>query len=304
MTGLMHASALAILFLSITSASAKPPKKFWFSFGDSYSQTWFNVTGVQPNYANPLGNPGFPGWTACAGPVNNWVTQTTAQLNSSFVYVYNHAYGGAVIDDALVTPWKPGLKHLYAQVDDFLNYDAPGKSFYPGWKGDNSIFAFWIGINDIGNSYYLDKEGDANHTIFNQKLVDRYFEIVDKTVTAGARNFIFLSVPPIERSPLMLTIADDAAHAREKQIRQDYNARVKAAAKQLSKKKKGVTTWFYDTEPVYNFVLDHPRLFGITNSTAYGDGAQYAWCNDYHSSPTMNLQVAKGVAAILRPRFI
>lgn len=97
----MHASALAILFLSITSASAKPPKKFWFSFGDSYSQTWFNVTGVQPNYANPLGNPGFPGWTACAGPVNNWVTQTTAQLNSSFVYVYNHAYGGAVIDDAL-----------------------------------------------------------------------------------------------------------------------------------------------------------------------------------------------------------
>ena len=70
-----------------------------------------------------------------------------------------------VVSYAPVTPWQPGLKHLYAQVDDFLNYDAVGKKFYPGWKGDNTIFAFWIGVNDIGNSYYLDKPGDANHTM-------------------------------------------------------------------------------------------------------------------------------------------
>lgn len=59
--------------------------KYWFSFGDSYryvpklwllvsnskiacgSQTWFNISGVKPTVGNPMGNPDYPGWTACPG---------------------------------------------------------------------------------------------------------------------------------------------------------------------------------------------------------------------------------------------
>lgn len=294
--------SLASIVDEIYPRHPKPtPKKYWFSFGDSYSQTWFNVSDPagQPNLSNAMGNPPYPGYTAC-GFVPNWIYDTTFVYNSSFVYVYNHAYGGAVISDELVTPWKEGLKHLDDQMDDFLNFNAPQKQFYPGWTGSNAIFAFFIGINDIGNSFYLDQD----HSAFNQLLINKYFEIVKKAVKVGARNFLFLTVPPTERSPLMLTYQDAAGIALLKQVRQDYNAKLRIAAKQLERNHTGVSTMIYDTEPIVNLVLDHPERFGIVNSTAYGDGDDKAWCNDYHISPRTNLEIAKGVARLLKPRFI
>ncbi|KAG8777262.1 hypothetical protein FRC15_011442 [Serendipita sp. 397] len=264
MIGAFKLSALAAgmmastLFSQAVDALTPQPKKFWFSFGDSYTQSWFNVSDPngQPSLANPMGNPPYPGYTAC-GFVPNWVYQSTFVLNSSFVYVYNHAYGGAVIDETLVTPWQPGLKHLGAQVQDFLDYNAPGKKFYPGWTSENTIFPVWIGINDLGNSYWIHED----YAAFNQILVNRYFEIISQTVKVGARNFMFVTVPPTERSPLMLNIKTDAELALLKKVRLDYNAKVRTAAKKFEKDNKGVKALLYETDPVFKYVLDNPSCF-------------------------------------------
>lgn len=83
-----------------------------------------------------------------------------------------------------------GLKHLYAQVDDFVDYNTKGKQFYNGWTGDDAIFLFYIGINDLGNSFYL--SGDRLACVvetfglsclswhfysFNDVLIDNYFKV-------------------------------------------------------------------------------------------------------------------------------
>jgi len=39
---------------------------------------------------------------------------------------------------------------------------------------------------------------------FHKTLVDRLFEQVDALYGAGARSFVFLSVPPLERTPLVI----------------------------------------------------------------------------------------------------
>lgn len=49
-----------------------------------------------------------------------------------------------------------------------------------------------------------------------------------------------------------------------------------------------VKTMLYDTEPKLNYILDHPSEFGVANATAFGDGATFAWCNDYHVSSSEN----------------
>jgi hypothetical protein len=46
---------------------------------------------------------------------------------------------------------------LIEQVDQFLAGAAKKPSTAP-WTSKNALFSIWIGINDIGNSYYL--EGD------------------------------------------------------------------------------------------------------------------------------------------------
>lgn len=133
-------------------------KNFSPTSGDSYTQTFFDPKGVLPTPDNPLGNPPYPGWTSTGG--ENWVGYLATKFNKSSILTYNYAYGGAVINETLVTPWQPNLIHLTGQVDQFLE-GAAVRSGGEKWNGDNALFSIFIGINDIGNSWYLEGDRDA-----------------------------------------------------------------------------------------------------------------------------------------------
>ena len=49
---------------------------------------------------------------------------------------------------------------LIDQVNQFLGTVADKPATAP-WTSENSLFSVWIGINDIGNSYYLSGDRDA-----------------------------------------------------------------------------------------------------------------------------------------------
>jgi hypothetical protein len=157
----------------------------------------------------------------------------TTVYNNSLVLTYNYAYGGATIDASLVTPYEPTVLSLTDQVNEFLD-TAAGKPTSTPWTSSNSLFSVWIGINDIGNSYYLSGDRYAfDDTLLNaefalvQKLVcgltfhgsclsylflilvvrDHPLHSVDYLISSqsniGATNFLFINVPPIDRSPLV-----------------------------------------------------------------------------------------------------
>ncbi|KAG8796062.1 hypothetical protein FRC17_008038, partial [Serendipita sp. 399] len=268
--------------------------QFWFSFGDSYTQTGFSVTGTQPSSSNALGNPPYPGYTAC-GSYPNWVDYLAFTLNTTLVKVYNHAYGGATIDSALVTPYQSTVKCLDDQVADFLNYNAPGKQYNAGWSSANTLFSIWIGINDIGNTYW-------NGSGLNDTLLNRYFELIQQLYAAGARNFLFLTVPPIYRSPLMLSQAT-SARDQEKVVIDDYNSKLATRAAAFASSHSGVTTKVYDTTTIVNAMLNNPSSYGLQDATSYGNGP-YAWCNDYHISPIVHQKIAQGIAPLIQGTFI
>jgi hypothetical protein len=56
-------AVIALSTLPVLGGKPPAPQKFWVSFGDSYTQTWFNVTGDQPNLSNAIGNPPWPGYS-------------------------------------------------------------------------------------------------------------------------------------------------------------------------------------------------------------------------------------------------
>ena len=111
--------------------------------GDSYSQTGFDPTLSLASSSNPLGNPTFPGWTTSGGP--NWIGYYISQFNSSPVYSYNFASGGATTDANLVTPFLPTVLSFVDQVNLYLK-SAKTASF-PKLNAADSVFAVWIGVN-------------------------------------------------------------------------------------------------------------------------------------------------------------
>ena len=64
------------------------------------------------------------------------------------------------------------------QMNQFLSTVA-SKPSSAAWTGDNALFSFWIGINDIGNSYYQSGSRDA----FSDTLLNAYFALVQKAVS-------------------------------------------------------------------------------------------------------------------------
>ena len=140
--------------------------------GDSYTTTGFNLTMTQPSPGNPLGNPPYPGYTAVNGP--GWVDDLTVEYNQSFIETYNLAYGGATVDSALVAQYEPTVLDFVQQVNqEFLPVYGTSANV-AGWTADNSLFAAFFGINDVGNSY------GAQNDALNGEIFSIYLKLINQ----------------------------------------------------------------------------------------------------------------------------
>lgn len=248
-----------------------------FLSGDSYTTTGFNNTvGPQPSAGNPLGNPPYPGFTASNGP--NWVDFLTVQYNSSLVLTYDLAFGGATVDSSLVAPFEPTVLSVAEQVlDEFFPTYASSPAIAP-WSTDDTLFAVFIGINDVGNSYF---EGVPATTTLNDEIFDVYSGLVQMLYNTGARNFLFLNVPPVDRSPLTQAEGASAA-AQEAADLAAFNTAITNMASELKKTHTDTNVFTFDTNSLFTKVLDNPKSFPQTsiykNTTTFCvDYEKYVW---------------------------
>ncbi|EPS38155.1 hypothetical protein H072_8049 [Dactylellina haptotyla CBS 200.50] len=276
-----------------TSKTATPTGgiRYWFSFGDSYTQTGFDPNGIQPAIGNALGNPTYPGWTSAGGA--NWIDVATVKYNKSLVFTYNLAYGGATIDSNLVAPYASNVLSLTDQTNQFLTYYASAPASAP-WSSSNTLFSVFIGINDIANSWWR-----SDWLTFIDTLLTAEFALVEKMYNAGGRKFLISNVPPIERTPLMLA---DTQASRDglKAALALWSTKLQTYISNFQSSHSGTTFWFYDSNTDYNYVLNNPASFGMNpDITLYGSDPTYAWNNNYHPGIIIQDYMGKRVDALL-----
>ena len=149
---------------------------------------------------------------------------------------------------------------LKQQVQDlFLTSLPPGLP----WKGQNSLFLIWIGINDVLNSWSL-----GNWDEFHKTLLDAYFALVDKLLAAGARNFLFVDVPPLERSPQIVAEGADSVE-KVRLALASYNSKLFQRVTALGRRRKDVSAKLFSSSTVFTEVLNHATKYGFANSTAF-----------------------------------
>jgi phospholipase/lecithinase/hemolysin len=199
---------------------------------------------------------------------------------------YNFASGGATTDATLVTPYASTVLSLVDQVAQFTSNLSPPPSYAP-WVANNTLFAIWIGVNDVGNAWY-----SSSWPTLSQQIVNRYFEQVETLYKAGGRNFAFLNVPPIQRAPVNL-LQTDADQASIAAAVAQYNVLLQTASDAFQKNNPGSTTIVVDTQNPFNVMLDNPTVYGATNATCYdSDGTTCLWWNSYH--PALEIQQLVG----------
>ena len=162
------------------------------------------------------------------------------------------------------------------QVSQFTSNLSPPPEYAP-WNASDSLFAIWIGVNDVGNAWYR-----PEWPTLSEQILDRYFEQVQILYDAGARKFAFLTVPPLHRTPAMMA-QDEAVRDIEAAAVARYNSLLDAGKRAFEAANPGVWTKIIDTTQSFAFALDNPSFYGIPDATCTNpDGLSCFWTDDYH----------------------
>lgn len=96
---------------------------------------------------------------------------------------------------------------------------------------------------------------------------------LDELVSLGARSFLFLTVPPTDRAPLSLVQGPQAAVFMHTIVSQ-YNSELQTAIANFQTNNSGTVqdARVFDTQPVFNFLLDNADSIGYVNVTGFCEG--------------------------------
>jgi phospholipase/lecithinase/hemolysin len=115
---------------------------------------------------------------------------------------------------------------------------------------------------------------------FKQKQLDILYE-------SGARSFLFLTVPPIDRAPLFLQ-QGSAVVTKLHLLIANYNEQLRQMASKFQAEHGNggqgqVQITVFDTQPIFNALLDNAQIFGFVNQTGFCEAYQ-------NGTPTLSTQ--------------
>lgn len=179
------------------------------------------------------------------------------------------ADGGSTLDSTLVTPHRPDAISFRDQIGTrwLGTYSLPKeKNATNHWEPDNTLFAFFIGINDIQRIY-----AETNRTIVT-KLFTEYVKLIEQVYKAGGRNFLFMNVPPLEYTPFTTAAGGRAVEMEAGDVKA-WNKDLEEMAGNLPKILPDSTSFVFDTYKLFARILQdpdaYPQTAGLKDTKAF-----------------------------------
>ncbi|KAJ3033295.1 hypothetical protein HDV00_006533, partial [Rhizophlyctis rosea] len=283
-------SVLAVTSLSSLAAAASYSTPFFgtitdmVSFGDSYTDESRIGYFIGHNDTAPPA-----GWEA--PPSNSTATggKSWARIASelSGIKLHNYAVSGSVCSNELTPKYcsclKTGIPFPSVTEYEVPAFFADQKVWQKQGKAINykkTVFTIWIGTNDLGNGALT-----TNDQLYGSTLVDVTncaVNLVKTLYKAGARNFIFQNVSPLDKMPLYATpanggVTDDnhffpnkleafhgnytAVTQRVKELVLTANQIYKYQLNSLSEDLDGVKIAYFDSHAVFLDIIATPKKF-------------------------------------------
>ncbi|KAF1946878.1 GDSL lipase/acylhydrolase family protein [Clathrospora elynae] len=203
---------LLVANLAIAVGLAGRPSQGWregkfktlVTFGDSYTdenrlEYFINHNGSAPPVAwqQPVG-------LATASGGLSWARYASIYSKSS---LYNYAVSGAVCSNKVTPRYLSATK---APFPDIAGYELPafiadssarnpnGTKFFSG-KPDSTVYAIWIGTNDLGNGAFLTDSEAPGKTVAD--YMDCVYAQITRLYENGGRYFVILNLAPLDLLP-------------------------------------------------------------------------------------------------------
>ncbi|TVY59187.1 Acetylesterase, partial [Lachnellula suecica] len=126
-----------------------------------------------------------------------------------------------------------------------------------------------IGINDISDiaKYTFPYLNITSFPCLYQHIIAAEFRALETVYEAGYRNFLFMNLPPLERTPA--NIKPGAVPLPNSTMVSTYNALLSTAAQNFSSTHLNTNAMVFDTHTFLSGILDDPSEYGIQNTTGF-----------------------------------
>ncbi|MCJ1311361.1 hypothetical protein MMC25_005032 [Agyrium rufum] len=286
--------AIALGTLVTISSASPSPKRLPFNwhttqsllaFGDSY--TYVQGTAGLQNYSfigtaldysytpqtlltnkivqNQVG-------TSAGGP--NWVEYLTGcfeglpsrcnRFAKGQKELWDFAFAGSDISAKYLPLHHNYSVDLDSQVREWAEFAAP----YLPINKKETLVAVWIGINDVSDS--AKNTTIASFPAFYTTLIDTLFDSLQIVYNRGFRNFLFMNLPPLDRTPgnVVNALAGKTVTPNATQV-DSYNAILASHAQAFQKANRGAKSIVFDVNTFLNGVIENGATYGLKNVTGY-----------------------------------
>ncbi|KAI9315203.1 GDSL lipase/esterase [Dichotomocladium elegans] len=253
-----------------------------FSFGDSYTTLYLNTKTMSYACRN---------CTSAGGP--NWVEYLTDAY--PMIQYWDFAYNSAPVLSPLVGQTSSSVIDVATQITELL----PAHFNITQYDSSETLYTIWVGINDIGLTVAWENTDNLTALIIAQ-----YQTLVEYLVYQGARQFMLVNVPPIDRAPKWYNgPQENLVQARV----DDFNKKLAAMVDDLKEKFKLPYSRFrlFDAHAAFSRMLDSPSSYGLVDVTGYCPGRshakdcvssdQYFWYNDLHPTSRVHQLLAQAM---------
>ncbi|KAF7298983.1 Carbohydrate esterase family 16 protein [Mycena indigotica] len=251
---------------------------------------------------------------------SNWIEYLTGCFEGSpfgcTKHLWNFAFAGADITAALFALFNTLSVHeklkfsrlplhhnfttsLVEQVNQWTKF-ASRAIPHPRHK---TLTVWWIGINDTGDTFK--NASITNFPAFWETEMVAYFDAVQLAQTNGLDTHLFINVPAEERNP---SFVGSSNAAKFKQNIDQFNTVLAEHVQRFKNTNPDAVVMTFDSNALFNSILDSPTEFGFTNTTGFytcADPTGFFWYNSGHPTQAVHKLIAQAIEAELRnPTFI
>ncbi|KAI8957298.1 carbohydrate esterase family 16 protein [Daldinia sp. FL1419] len=176
-------------------------------FGDSYTDEGRLAYFQSHNGTAPPAGIVIPTANVTASGGYTWPHFVSQQLGST---TYNYAVSGATCSNEIIYRY---LESIHGPFPSVIDYEIPAfladvayaggasnGTFLSNRKPDNTVYALWIGTNDLGVYAFLTDSQQRGATIAN--FTDCIWSTFDAIYGTGGRQFVLFNEAPLEKAPL------------------------------------------------------------------------------------------------------
>ncbi|ORX47856.1 hypothetical protein BCR36DRAFT_330000 [Piromyces finnis] len=233
----------------------------------------------------------------------NWALKL-ADIPDHKVWLWNYAHNGAVVDFNLVGRDESDTSFL-TQCDKFTE-TLYGKDALRNWASRTTLFAIWFGTNDL---IYMNRPEGVSSTEVIDNIISTKFQKMQDLYDHGARHFLIIYVPAIEKSPLNKSNAlsfgeSDATY---------YNAKINDYSSNFSSTHPDTNILIYDADMEFKYIMENKGEFGIenitdscedTSSDCDNKDSTFFWSNNIQPSVRVQEALAQDIHEFLTSRQV